>query len=361
MPLYQIKAAEKLMLCRTEALGGHAVYCEDGHLNGVWYNSCKHRSCPQCSAMKSEQWLLKAETLLLQCQHHHWVFTLTHDLHGIWRFNRAFCQQLLFESVRKTLQILSKDKKYLGAQIACMMALHTWARNQVFHPHMHCLVSHGGLDDDGKWQSPKRKSFLPAKVMMRIFKGKYLDGIKKALAKGELVIPTDMSEQKVINLCNKLGRQCWVVHCVKPYQQGNSVANYLARYIRGGSIKNSQIVQITDNTVRFRYKSHQTQQTEYLTLSHEAFMQRLLSHLALPKKPQYQMIGLYHPHCREKLNQARTALGQGAVKIIKKMDWLEYVASKGKQSFCKLCGKPLTILVDLKEEGGTQQLDFLSI
>ncbi len=146
MPLYQIKAVEKMMACRTEALGGHAVYCEEGHLNGVWYNSCRHRGCPQCSAMKTEQWLQQAESLLLDCTHHHWVFTLPHDLLDIWRFNRSLCHTLLFQSVNQTIKQLSADKKYLGAAPGMLLALHTWARNQTLHPHIHCLISHGGLD-----------------------------------------------------------------------------------------------------------------------------------------------------------------------------------------------------------------------
>ena len=171
------------MKCRTAALGGHCVYCEEGHLNGVWYNSCKHRSCPQCSALKSAQWQQKAESLLLKCQHHHWVFTLPHDLHPLWNFNRALCQRLFFISVRETLQKLIKDERYLAAIPGFILALHTWARNQVFHPHIHCVISHGGLDNAGVWQTPKRKCFLPAKVIMSIFRGKYLSGLKKALGK----------------------------------------------------------------------------------------------------------------------------------------------------------------------------------
>lgn len=137
------------------------------------------------------QWLQKTEALLLNCQHHHWVFTLPHDLHSLWRHNREYCQQIFFQCVRKTIQKLSKDPRYLAATPAYLLALHTWARNQVFHPHIHCLISHGGLDDAGDWQTPKRKSFLPAKVMMQIFRGKYLDALKTALAAGTLVIPAN--------------------------------------------------------------------------------------------------------------------------------------------------------------------------
>jgi hypothetical protein len=141
------------------------------------------------------------------------------------------------------------------------------------------VISHGGLDKTGHWQTPKRASFLPAKVMMRIFRGKYLGGIKKALASGDLVVPTNETKQRVINLCNKLGRTDWILHCVPPYEHGVGGAKYLARYIKGGAIKNSQILRITERSIKFRYKSHQTKQTEYLTLTHAQFMQRLLSHI----------------------------------------------------------------------------------
>lgn len=361
MPLYQIKAADKLMLCRTAALGGHSVYCEEGHLNGVWYNSCKHRSCPQCGTLKSAQWQQKAESLLLECQHHHWVFTLPHDLHTIWCFNRAFCQRLFFISVRETIQKLTKDERYLAATPGYILALHTWARNQVFHPHIHCVISHGGLNNEGLWQTPKRKSFLPAKVMMSIFRGKYLSGLKKALETKELVIPSDESAQQVINQCNKLGRRDWVVHCVKPYAHGHGVAKYLARYIRGGAIKNSQLLSMTNNTILFRYKSHQTKKIEYLKLSVEQFMLRLLSHFAIPRKQQYQMLGLYYCRCKDKLNKARKFLGQQAIESFTAMNWQAFMEANHRTLFCDKCGKPLTKLKKLKKASrGEKEIERLA-
>jgi hypothetical protein len=357
LPLYQIKAAEQLMRCRTAELGGHSVYCEDGHLNGVWYNSCKHRSCPQCSALKSEQWQQKAEALMLKCQHHHWVFTLPHDLHGIWRFNRAFCQQLLFKTVRETIQTLCSEPRYLNAKPGIILALHTWARNQTFHPHIHCVISHGGLDEGGSWIEPKRKSFLPAKVMMMIFRGKYLAGIRQSIEKGDLVIPSNKRRQQVINLCNKLGRKCWVVHCAKPYEHGTGVAKYLARYIRGGSLKNSQLLSLSKTFIKLRYKSHQSQQTEYLKLRPDEFMQRLLSHIAIPKKPHYQFVGLYHGHCRVKLNQAREALGQNKVEEQDVCDWKSFIGKQDKKLCCKQCGKPLIELKAIELGGNIAQIN----
>lgn len=356
LPLFQIKAAEQLMICRTAALGGHSVYCEDGHLNGVWYNSCHHRSCPQCNALKAEQWLQKTQSLLLDCPHHHWVFTLPHELHPLWHYNRAFCHKLLLQCVRKTLQELCVDPKYLGAQAACILALHTWARNQSFHAHTHCLISHGGIDWEGQWQTPKRKSFLPAKVMMQLFRGKYLAGIRKGLAAGDLIAPKDQSDQQVINLCNKLGRKDWVVHCVKAYLHGKGVAKYLARYIRGGAIKNHQFISMTDTHITFSYRSHQTKNTEYRQLTHEKFILQMLSHIAVPYKQQYQMLGLYHGRCRKRLNEARQLLCQKAVQEITKIDWQQYFEKSEKQGCCKECGKPLVNLKALEDEVSIDQL-----
>ena len=358
LPLYQIKAAEQLMRCRTEALGGHSVYCENGHLNGVWYNSCKHRSCPQCSALISEQWQQRAEAILLDCKHHHWIFTLPHDLHNIWWFNRAFCQQVLFKAVRETIQKLSHDARYLAATPGFILTLHTWARNQTFHPHIHCVISHGGLDASGKWQTPKRKIFLPAKVMMMIFRGKYLSAVKAALEADELVVPSNECKQQAINLCNKLGRKDWVVHCVKAYEHGHGVAKYLARYIRGGAIKNSQIIHIGKHHIRIRYKSHQTQQTEYLNLNHDEFMQRLLSHIAIPKKSHYQLVGLYHGKCRNKLNKARSGLGQSEVDVIEVFNWERFMEKQGNLAYCEQCGKPLNQLKSIIKEVDIAVLNF---
>ena len=164
------------------------------------------------------------------------------------------------------------------------------------------------------------------------------------------MIPANQSPQQVSNLCNKLGRKDWVVHCVKPYEHGTGIAKYLARYIRGGAIKNSQIIHVGKYKVRFRYKSHQTQQTEYLSLTHEQFMQRLLSHMAIPNKPQYQLLGLYHGRCRDKLNEAREALGQAAVSQEDLLNWQDFIEQQGQHECCKQCGKPLTQLRPLGRE-----------
>ncbi len=342
------------MRCRTESLGGHSVYCENGHLNGVWYNSCKHRSCPQCNRIQMENWLQQTQDRVLDCPHHHWVFTLPHDLHSIWHYNRVLCQTFLFQAVRETLLTLCQDKRYLTAKPAAILALHTWARNLTFHPHIHCLISHGGLDDDGHWQLPKRKSFLPAKVMMQLFRGKYLNKLRLALKSNELKVPRGDTPQTLMNLFNKWGRLDWVVHCAKTYEHGNGVVKYLSRYIRGGAIKNNQLLNFTGTNVRISYQSHQTQRREFLTLSHQDLIQRILAHIALPKKPQYQYMGLYHSRCAEKLNQARAEWGQIAVSQSKEIRWQDLMKQGQQVSCCKECGSPLSRLEKLNMEVNKQ-------
>ncbi len=353
LPLYQLKGVSSLLKCRTSVMGGHALYCDNGHFNGCWYNSCGHRSCAQCGALKRVRWQAKVESILLDSAHHHWVFTLPHELHEIWNYNRELCQKLLFESVRKTLQVLSADKRYLGAKLGAVLALHTWARNLTFHPHIHCLVTHGGIKDES-WVEPKRKILFPVKVMTKLFRGKYLAGLKSALSRGELVVPD--TKIHALNLLNKWGRQHWVIHCAKRYEHGRGVTKYLARYIRGGALKNSQLLQCNEKAVKYRYWSHERQKKESVTLSPSAFIGRLVSHIAYPRKQQYHFVGIYHNRSRKHLECARVHHGQQKVKKSEGVSWQSFMAESGREVCCEKCGGAVTRLVRFRSF-----CDFLKI
>ncbi|NRA82296.1 MAG: IS91 family transposase [Gammaproteobacteria bacterium] len=342
---YQYKALRAMRNCRTAKLGGHSVYCENGHLHGIWYNSCKHRNCPQCHGIASERWQLKLNELMLNTTHHHWVFTIPHDLLPLWRYNRALFQQLLFKCVSDTIKKLSSDNKYLGASPGYLLALHTWARNLVLHPHIHCLITHGGLSSDNQWVTPKRTVFLPAKVMMAIFRGKLLDGLRKSAKRGELILPPDSPPQQTLNLCNKLGRTDWVLHCCDPYKYGTSVAKYLGRYIKGGAVRNSQLLNMNNDTVLFRYQSHQTKHTEYLKLDVEHFIGRIINHISVPRLMSLRRFGLYHSAGRKVLNHARVHFKQSAVTPAQELNWNEYLASKSQIPCCQYCQGKLVSLI----------------
>lgn len=341
LPLYQHKTIRHLMDCRTAKLGGHTQYCENGHVNGVWYNSCKDRSCPQCKGIRSERWLLKTDSVLLRCPHHHIIFTLPHDLNLLWIFNRSLMADILFRAVQETLNQLSKDKRYLNAKPGYMNALHTWGRNLSLHPHLHCLITHGGLASDNTWREPKKKCLFPRKVVMMIFRGKINAFIKEAMSQALLIIPPSETSQEIINLCNKLGRKEWVVHFCKRYEHGKGVASYLAKYVRGGPLKNSQLQAIGEKHIRFSYTSHQSQKSESIILSATDFIKRWLNHIPIPKKRAVRNYSLYNPKARAALNVARLLHRQKEVSEPQQLAWQDYLENMEITVKCSVCGAGL--------------------
>jgi hypothetical protein len=231
------------MQCRTAALGGHVQACPDGHVSRVWYNSCRHRSCPQCAYLQTERWLARQRARLLACDHYHVIFTLPHDLTPLWLANVQVMTTLLFQTVRDTLCTLLADPQYLGAQPGILAALHTWSQTLVLHPHVHCLVTGGGLTPDGQWQAVRQGLLLPARVVMAVFRGKMLDAIRQAYAREALVLPEGLRPQPFVNLLNRLGHPTktrWNVRIMERYRHGAGVVTYLARYVRGGPIKHAR-------------------------------------------------------------------------------------------------------------------------
>jgi hypothetical protein len=144
LPTHVRRAARALMQCRTAALGGHVQACPDGHVARIWYNSCRHRACPQCAYLQTERWLAFQQARLLACDHYHVIFTLPHALNPLWLANVPVMTTLLFQAVRDTLGTLLADPKYLGAQPGILAALHTWSQTLMHHPHLHCVLPAGG-------------------------------------------------------------------------------------------------------------------------------------------------------------------------------------------------------------------------
>src|SRR2546422_994480 len=156
LPAHVRRAARAIIQCRTAALGGHVQACPDGHVSRVWYNSCRHRSCPQCAYLQTERWLALQQARLLACDHYHVIFTLPHDLNSLWLANVPVMTTLLCQAVRDMLCTLLADPKYLGAQPGIIAALHTWSQTLLLRPHLHCLVTGGGLTPAGQWGTVRR-------------------------------------------------------------------------------------------------------------------------------------------------------------------------------------------------------------
>ena len=352
LPLHVRKAGRAIMRCRTAALGGHVQACPDGHVSRIWYNSCQHRSCPQCAFLQIERWLAKQNARLLGCDHYHVIFTIPHDLNPVWLANVPVMTSLLFAAVRDTLLELLGDPTYLGAQPGIMAALHTWGQTLVLHPHLHCVVTGGGLTPEGHWVAVRRGYLLPSRVVMAVFRGKLLAALRRALHRDALALPATMRPQQFLNLLNRLGHKTktrWNVRIMERYPHGQGVATYLARYMRGGPIKNSRLVFFNGHEVTFRYQNnHDTPaggkgaQTP-MTLPLGDFLQRLLVHIPVPHTQVVRCYGLYHYSKAESLAVCRAHLGQPPVEMPARLDWQTYCAQRGEAhpERCPTCGQRL--------------------
>jgi hypothetical protein len=352
LPAHVRRAAHALIRCRTAALGGHIQACPDGHVARVWYNSCRHRSCPQCAYLQTERWLARQRARLLACDHYHVIFTLPHDLNPLWLANVPVMTTLLFQAVRDTLGTLLADPQYLGAQPGILMALHTWSQTLVLHPHLHCLVTGGGLTPDGQWKAVRQGFLLPARVVMAVFRGKMLDAIRQAYAREDLVLPEGMRPQPFVNLLNRLGHPTkprWNVRIMERYAHGAGVVTYLARYLRGGPIKNGRLVAYDGARVTFTCRTRHEEadgarpRSQQMTLPVADFLQRWLLHVPMPQTRVVRSYGLYHSPQTAGLALCRTALGQPPVVVPVGLDWQTVCAQRGEAhpERCPTCGQRL--------------------
>jgi Putative transposase/Transposase zinc-binding domain len=352
LPAHVRRAARAIMQCRTAALGGHIQACPDGHMARIWYNSCRHRACPHCAYLQTERWLALQQARLLACDHSHVIFTLPHDLNALWLANVPVMSTLLFQAVRDTLHTLRADPKYLGAHPGIIAALHTWSQTLLLHPHLHCLVTGGGLTPAGQWVAVRNGFLLPARVVRAVFRGKMVDALRQTFARGELVLPAPLRPQHLVNLLNRLGhppKTKWNVRIMERYRHGAGVVTYLARYLRGGPLKNARLVAWDGERVTFSYRpcSEETDggkpAPQRMTLPVADFLQRWLQHVPVPQTRVIRSYGLYHALQAEALTLCRTALGQPPVVVPVCLDWQTVCAQRGDAhpERCPACGQVL--------------------
>lgn len=349
LSLYVRRAAEALIKCRTAELGGHLQSCPEGHYQRQWYNSCRHRFCPQCNWIRIEQWLEKQKERILACGHYHMIFTIPHELGDIWLFNTKVMANLLFTCVRDTLYEFFLDKRHIGGKPGIIATLHTWSQTMILHPHIHCLVTEGGLTND-RWISTKQKGYLlPVKAVMTVFRGKFLYYINKAIENGMITLPDSMTIQQWKNLKNKLGRAKWNVHIRERYDHGCGILIYLSRYIRGGAMSNRRIVSFDEEKVVFTYKNSDRSKKERMILPASHFIQRYLLHIPHPYKKVVRYYGIYASTAKDELIICRNIFGQEAIKESEVIDWQNYSDKKTDDhpERCPVCGSRLIRLMDI--------------
>ena len=289
MPLRHLRVMRAIEICRTAELGGHLDQCDHCGTVRISYNSCRNRHCPKCQCLEKERWLEAREKDLLPTPYFHVVFTLPEGLRPLALRNQKVIYNLLFKAVSETLTELARDSKHLGAEIGFMAILHTWSQTLILHPHLHCLVTGGGLSLNGnRWLHSRKDFFIPVKVLSSLFRGKFLDGLRKLYEAGELTFPGQIQELKESpvfkRLLTTLYHQEWVVYCKPPLKHSEKVMDYLGRYTHRVALSNDRLVKLEDNQVTFRWRdSADDNKIKLLTLGALEFIRRFLLHV-LPEQ-----------------------------------------------------------------------------
>ncbi len=336
LPLKDIKAAEAIMQCRTLAQGYNYLSCPEGHEDKIQLHSCKHRSCPICADKARQNWVTSQQSRLLNCSHFHVIFTIPHEYLNLWQYNRKWFTTSFFKACRDTLMELLEDKKYLGATPGILMTLHTWGRQLNYHPHIHCLVTAGGITRTNQWQALNSDFLLPVRVVKALFRGKLQASIKQALIEGDLRLPNNVTVGAMMGCHRALYKKPWSVRIQEKYDHGKGVVLYLARYMKGGPINPKQIISC-NNKVTFRYKDHRDQKSKTLSLKLDEFMRRILWHVPETGVHVVRHYGLYASKNQAKRNLCREVVGG----LIEAGINTGYEAKDTIDWCCRVCGERL--------------------
>jgi hypothetical protein len=283
-----LKVLTAIERCRTAALGGHLDECTHCGHRAISYNSCRNRHCPKCQAKARDLWLEARSRELLPTRYVHIVFTLPHELAPLALQNKKVVYDLLIRTSAETLLAMARDPRHLGAEIGFFSVLHTWNQKLQHHPHVHCVVPAGGLaPDHTRWITPRYPFFLPIGVLSRVFRGKFVAGLREAFAEARLGFhgaQKPLARPRVFSsFLRQLFRKDWVVYSKRPFGGPQHALRYLGRYTHRVAISNHRLVSFVDDKVTFRWRdsAHKNKQ-RLMSLPVEEFLRRFLLHV-LPK------------------------------------------------------------------------------
>lgn len=286
----QLKVISAVERCRTMQLGWHQLHCDKCETDVIAYNSCRNRHCPKCQASSAKRWLKARQKQLLAVDYYHLVFTLPSEVAQLAFYNKSHMYKLLFDAASKTLSTIAGDKKHLGADIGMTMVLHTWGSAMTHHPHVHCIVPSGGISlDEKKWQATKKGFFLPVRVLSRLFRRLYMEGVRQLyddeqlLCFSELIETTGFTQPaKFTAWTRKQQAREWVVYAKKPFAGPKAVLAYLSRYTHRVAIANSRLQSMDKQHVSFTYKDYRRKGNNMhktMTLDTHEFMRRFMLHV----------------------------------------------------------------------------------
>jgi hypothetical protein len=281
-----LKVLRAIEHCRTAALGGHIDSCSQCGHRAISFNSCRNRHCPKCQINARKKWVKLRADELLPVPYFHVVFTLPHELSGLALRNKRVLYELLFRACSETLLEIAADPKHLGAHIGFLSILHTWGQNLLHHPHLHCVIPAGGLAlDRSSWKRTRRPDFfLPVRVLSKVFRGKFLEGLEQTFANGQLTFCGNVQQladpKQFQRLLDQLARKKWVVYAKPPFGGSEHVFQYLARYTHRVAISNHRLAGFDGKQVTFRWRDYaHGNKKRKMTVSADEFLRRFLMHV----------------------------------------------------------------------------------
>jgi len=373
IPIRHLRVMRAIEICRTAELGGHVDQCDHCGVLKISYNSCRNRHCPKCQSLERERWLEAREKDLLPIFHFHLVFTLPEGLRPLALRNQKVLYSLLFKAASETLMELAQDSKHLGAEVGFMALLHTWSQTLIDHPHLHCLVTGGGLSLDGKrWISSREDFFIPVKVLSSLFRGKFLDGLKKVYEAGELSFAGRIEGLKEApafkKFLNDLYHQEWVVYCKPPLKEPHKVMDYLGRYTHRVALSNDRLIKMEGNRVTFRWRdSADNNKIKSLTLETFEFIRRFLLHVLPDQFVKIRYYGiLSHRSRKRKLLRCKKLLGVSTHKEpeeVPKETWEDLLTriTGIDPRVCPHCGKGKMIQREIFSSSSASLLDRMPL
>lgn len=275
----QRKAVRAMVACKTPALGGQEYGCARCGQRHILYHACRNRHCPECQGLRSRQWVQSQEAKLLPIGYYHAIFTVPACLRVLIAYNRRALYGLLFSASSAAMQELAADGRWLGARLGFVGILHTWGQQLAFHPHVHYLVTGGGVDAQGRWIGPRTggRFLLPVLRLSEVFRDKWLRGVRRLHAAGELASPAGLD---VAGILSQAAGQSWEVYLQAPVAGPTRVLEYLGRYTHRVALSPSRILRHDERTVCFGYRDYRRDGIQCeMQLAGVEFLGRFLQHV----------------------------------------------------------------------------------
>lgn len=331
----QWKVLNSIMNCKTNVLGIHEIICNECGETHIGLNSCRNRHCPNCQSYAREKWIEKENSYILNCPYFHIVTTIPSELNEIVLYNSKICYDILFKATSESILTLANDPKWLGAKVGITSILHTWGQTMEFHPHIHSIVTGGGLTNTNKWIESKKEYLFKVQVLSSLFRGKFLGLLKEA----NLQFPKDKHYLKDSISFNyflePLYKKTWITYIEPPKGSPENVIEYIGRYAFRVAISNNRIKDISDGKITFEYKDYKDEsKIKTMTISAEEFIRRFLLHVLPTKFTKIRHYGLLSNRNKKNIiSLCRILIG-----TILNNDFTINIKRKLKEFTCASCG-----------------------